>query len=94
MTEQDGGTNGGHDELTGTVDVQLTGIGSKSEMASVVLVLDDELDVVPLRRREATALDAEEELSQYQGRRVRVRGSQQWATFVVDEVEELEPPTT
>jgi hypothetical protein len=93
MTGHDGGTTGEYDELTGTVDVRLTGVGSKSEMESVVLVVDDSDTVVPLRRRDAVALDAEGELARYQGRRVRVRGSKQWTTFVVDDVEELDPPT-
>ena len=77
------------DELTGTVEVRLTGSGSKSEMRSVVLVVDgqeDHQDVVTLRRREAVALDAEDELAAYAGQHVRVRGTQRWTTFVVDEI--------
>lgn len=80
-------------ELTGTVDVRLTGVGSKSEMQSVVLVLDDDEEtIVTLRRREAAALDAETELAAYSGRRVRVTGDQIWTTFVVDRIEELQAP--
>ncbi len=81
-------------ELTGIVDVRVTGVGSKSEMRSVVLLLDDGEDtVITLRRREAVALDAEEQLAAYSGRHVRVTGDQIWTTFVVDQIEELEPPT-
>lgn len=80
-------------ELTGIVDVRPTGVGSKSEMPSVVLLVEDARDtVVVLRRREARALDAEPELAAYAGRRVRVTGEQGWSTFVVDAIEEL-PPT-
>lgn len=77
-------------ELTGTVDVRLTGVGSKSEMTSVVLVPDDggPEDAVVLRRSDAEALDAEPELAAYAGKHVRVRGTQGWSTFVVDEIEE------
>lgn len=79
------------DELTGTVDVRPTGVGSKSEMLSVVLLLDgDETTVVPLRRRDALALDAEPELAAYAGKHVRVTGTQQWTTFVVDTIEQLD----
>ena len=79
-------------ELTGTVDVRLTSVGSKSEMRSVVLVLDvGEGSVVTLRRRQAAALDAEEELAAYSGRHVRVTGEQIWTTFVVDRIEEVPP---
>ena len=78
-------------ELVGTVDVQLVGAGSKSEMTSVVLVTDDPaVAPVVLRRREATALDAEEELAVYVGRRVRVVGEQAWSSMVVDSVEVLD----
>lgn len=81
-------------ELTGIVDVRLTGVGSKSEMQSVVLLVDDsDGAVVTLRRREAVALDAEEQLADYTGRHVRVTGDQIWTTFVVDRIEELAPPT-
>ena len=81
------------EELVGTVDVRLVGVGSKSEMTSVVLLLDDpSADAVPLRRRDALALDAESDLAAYAGRRVRVVGSQGWSTFVVDSIEEVDPP--
>lgn len=84
--------------VTGTVDVQVTGIGSKSEMPSVVLLVDDAEDdtsdaVLPLRRREATALSAEPELAAYAGRHVRVSGSRLWTTFVVDTIEVLDELT-
>ena len=80
-------------ELTGIVDVRVTGVGSKSEMRSVVLLIDDsEGTVVTLRRREAVALDAEEQLAAYRGHRVRVTGDQVWTTFVVDRIEALESP--
>ena len=79
------------DELTGTVDVRTTAVGSKSEMLSVVLVLDAEgTTVVPLRRRDALALDAEPELAEHSGHHVRVTGTRQWSTFVVDTVERLD----
>lgn len=77
------------DQLTGTVDVRRTGVGSKSEMLSVVLLVDDdERTVMPLRRRDARALDAEPELAAYAGQRVCVTGSRQWTTFVVDTIEQ------
>lgn len=80
------------DQATGIIEVRRTGVGSKSEMPSVVLCLDDQEDTfVPLRRREATSLDVEPELAEYAGRRVRVTGSQLWTTFVVDSIEEVEP---
>jgi hypothetical protein len=79
------------DQLSGIVDVRPTGVGSKSEMLSVVLLVDDaETMVIPLRRRDALALDAEEELAAYAGRRVRVTGSRHWNTFVVDDIEQLD----
>ncbi len=75
-------------ELVGRLESRTVGVGSKSEMTAVVLILDDpEADAVPLRRRDATALDAELELADLVGQRVRVVGSQAWQTFVVDEVE-------
>lgn len=84
------------DELCGTVEVLVTGVGSRSEMTSVVLHVDPGTDAgeattydVKLRRRDPLALDAEEELAAYAGRHVRVRGSLVWTTFVVDEIEEL-----
>lgn len=77
------------EELTGTVDVRPTGVGSKSEMESVVLLVEG-ADVVTLRRRHALALDAEAELAAYAGKHVLVRGSRLWTTFVVDEIEEIE----
>jgi hypothetical protein len=78
------------DVLVGTVDVRVTGAGSKAEMPSVLLVPDDPgADPVPLRRRDAEALDAEPELARYAGRRVRVTGVRGWTTFVVDEIAEL-----
>jgi hypothetical protein len=78
------------DELTGIVDVRPTGVGSKSEMRSVVLLVDDAEGFVPLRRRDAIALDAEEDLAAYAGRHVRVTGSQHWTTFVVDNIEQID----
>lgn len=78
-------------QLVGRLEVRTVGAGSKSEMTAVVLVADDPAGVpVPLRRREAAALDAEPELAELAGRRVRVVGSQGWQTFVVDEVELLD----
>ena len=77
------------DELVGVIAVELTGQGSKSEMTSVVLYPDVKAPPIPLRRRDATVLSAEPELSQYVGRRVRVTGAQGWSTFVVDSVELL-----
>lgn len=81
------------DELVGTVAVEVTGQGSKSEMTSAVLYRDSDPAGSPvvLRRREATALSVEPELARYDGRRVRVRGVQGWSTFVVDSVEDLDP---
>jgi len=79
------------EELTGTLEVRPTAVGSKSEMMSVVLVVDDaDATVVPLRRREATALDAEPKLAAYAGQRVRITGTQQWTTFVVHTIERLD----
>lgn len=75
------------DELTGRVEVRVTGVGSKSEMRSVVLVTPDE--EVVLRRRDALALDAEAELAAYDGKVVRVEGSRTWTTFVVDAISEV-----
>lgn len=80
-------TEPGADELVGTLESRVTGIGSHSEMTSVVLVPDDDPDAwVVVRRREARALDAEPELLAWVGHRVRVRGSRGFSTFVVDEV--------
>jgi hypothetical protein len=78
------------EELTGTIDVRRTGTGSKSEMVSVVLLADDpgRADAVILRRRHAQALDVEPDLAAYVGKHVCVRGTQEWATFVVDGIEE------
>ena len=78
-------------ELVGRLEVRTVGAGSKSEMTAVVLVPDEPAaDAVPLRRREATALDAEPDLADLAGRRVRVVGDQGWQTFVVDAVELLD----
>jgi hypothetical protein len=78
-------------ELVGRLEVRTVGAGSKSEMTAVVLVPDEPTaDAVPLRRREATVLDAEPGLAELAGRRVRVVGSQGWQTFLVDEVELLD----
>jgi hypothetical protein len=78
-------------ELVGRLEARTVGTGSKSEMTAVVLVPDDAAaDAVQLRRREATALDAEPELAELVGRRVRLVGSQGWQTFVVDEVDVLD----
>ena len=77
-------------ELVGRLEQRPVDVGSKSEMTAVVLVPDDPAaDVVPLRRREAGALDAEEQLAALGGSRVRVTGDRGWSTFVVDEVEVL-----
>ena len=77
-------------ELLGRLEVRTLDVGSKSERTAVVLVPDDpSADVVPLRRREAGALDAEEQLAVLGGKRVRVTGDQGWSSFVVDEVEVL-----
>ncbi len=52
-------------ELVGRLEARTVGTGSKSEMTAVVLVPDDAAaDAVQLRRREATALDAEPELAE------------------------------
>jgi hypothetical protein len=77
-------------ELVGRLEVRTVDAGSKSEMTAVVLVPDDPTaEAVRLRRRTATALDAEAELADLAGRRVRVTGERGWQTFVVDEVEVL-----
>lgn len=85
MTTPDGTTP---TELVGTVEVRLVNAGSKAEMTAAVLVPDDPLaGPVQLRRRDATALDLEQELAAYVGQRVRVTGELAWATFVVDTIE-------
>jgi hypothetical protein len=75
-------------DLTGVVDVRVTGVGSKSEMTSVVLLPDGAASQpLLLRRREAAALDAEAELTAYAGQRVRVTGSRGLASLLVDRIE-------
>ena len=77
-------------ELVGRLELRTVGAGSKSEMTAVVLVPDDpDADAVQLRRRAATALDAEPQLAALVGNRVRVVGTSGWQTFVVDEIEVL-----
>lgn len=92
----DASSQAGADEsLTGRVERRVVGVGSKSEMSAVVLVPDHpasvtEADGIVLRRREASALDAEPELLAYAGRRVRVVGRRGWSVFVVTALDVLD----
>lgn len=80
--------------LTGTLERRVIGAGSKSEMAAVVLVSSDaEQPEVALRLRDAAALDAEPALLKFVGRRVQVTGRRRWATFVVEHIAPLDPPS-
>ena len=74
-------------DVTGVVDVRVTGRGSKSEMTSVVLLPDGQSEPLLMRRRQAVALDAEAELTAYAGQRVRVTGSRGLASLLVDRIE-------
>ena len=74
-------------DVTGVVDVRVTGRGSKSEMTSVVLLPDGQSEPLLMRRREAVALDAEAELTAYAGQRVRVTGSRGLTSLLVDRIE-------
>lgn len=80
-------------EIVGTVEVRVVNVGSKSQMTAVVLVPDGgDAEPVVIRRRDATALDAEPELMAYDGQRVRAHGTRAWTTFVVDAIEPLAGP--
>ncbi len=76
------------DVLDGVVELRVTGTGSKSEMVSAVLVLDEGEHVV-LHQRGSASLSAPADLAAYAGTRVRVTGSRGWSSFVVDRVEPL-----
>jgi hypothetical protein len=78
------------DALEGLVDLRVTNVGSKSEMASVVLV-PDEGDPVVLHLRGDESLSGPADLAAYAGTRVRVEGSRGFSSFVVDRVEPLVP---
>jgi hypothetical protein len=81
-------SSGGHEVIEGVLEVRVVDAGSKAEMPAAVLTTS--AGPVVLRRRDAARLDVEPELAAYDGRRVRVTGTQAWRTFVVDEIEALE----
>jgi hypothetical protein len=83
-----GSAGGLPEQLEGVLRVRVVDAGSKAAMPAAVLETGDQ--AVVLRRRGAVRLDAEPELTAYEGKRVRVVGTRSWRTFVVDSVEPLE----
>ena len=83
-----GSAGGRPEQLEGVLRVRVVDAGSKAAMPAAVLETGDQ--TVVLRRRGAVRLDAEPELTAYEGKRVRVVGTRSWRTFVVDSVEPLE----
>ena len=88
MTDLSPGPSDPPEILEGLLDLRVTNAGSKSEMASAVLV-PDEGEAVVLHERGFEGLSASPGLAAYAGTRVRVEGRRGWSSFVVDRVTPL-----